>query len=121
MHRCSARGGILYISPSVWNRLREGRWVICFYSGKLADQLVYVRSQDELMDLIDKDAVVVQVTGNTKRELIDRLYEDGFTKNMQGNIYTLIRTIKVEGEVTPFDENITDYYSDDENVNADLL
>lgn len=121
VHRCSARGGILYISPSVWNRLREGRWVICFYSGKLADQFVYVRSQDELMDLIDKDAVVVQVTGNNKRELIDRLYEDGFTKNMQGNIYTLIRTIKVEGEVTPFDENITDYYSDDENVNADLL
>lgn len=73
------------------------------------------------MALIDKDAVVVQVTGNNKRELIDRLYEDGFTKNMQGNIYTLIRTIKVEGEVTPFDENITDYYSDDENVNADLL
>ena len=121
VHRCSARGGILYISPSVWNRLREGRWVICFYSGKLADQFVYVRSQDELMTLIDKDAVVVQVTGNNKRELIDRLYEDGFTKNMQGNIYTLIRTIKVEGEVTPFDENITDYYSDDENVNADLL
>lgn len=121
VHRCSARGGILYISPSVWNRLREGRWVICFYSGKLADQFVYVRNQDELMDLIDKDAVVVQVTGNNKRELIDRLYEDGFTKNMQGNIYTLIRTIKVEGEVTPFDENITDYYSDDENVNADLL
>ena len=82
---------------------------------------MYVRSQDELMALIDKDAVVVQVTGNNKRELIDRLYEDGFTKNMQGNIYTLIRTIKVEGEVTPFDENITDYYSDDENVNADLL
>lgn len=121
VHRCSARGGILYISPSVWNRLREGHWVICFYSGKLADQFVYVRSQDELMTLIDKDAVVVQVTGNNKRELIDRLYEDGFTKNMQGNIYTLIRTIKVEGEVTPFDENITDYYSDDENVNADLL
>lgn len=121
VHRCSARGGILYISPSVWNRLREGRWVICFYSGKLADQFVYVRNQDELMDLIDKDAVVVQVTGNNKRELIDRLYEDGFTKNMQGNIYTLIRTIKVEGEVTPFDENIADYYSDDENVNADLL
>ena len=121
VHRCSARGGILYIAPPVWNRLREGSWVVCFYSGKLADQFVYVRSQDELMSLINKDAVVVQVTGNNKRELIDRLYEDGFTKNMQGNIYTLIRTIKVEGEVTPFDENITDYYSDDENVNADLL
>lgn len=121
IHRCSARGGILYISPSVWNRLREGSWVVCFYSGKLADQFVYVRSQDELMSLINKDAVVVQVTGNNKRELIDRLYEDGFTKNMQGNIYTLIRTIKVEGEVTPFDENITDYYSDEENDNSDVL
>jgi len=40
---------------------------------------------------------------------------------MEGNIYTLIRTIKVEGEVTPFDENITDYYSDDDDQDIDAL
>jgi len=40
---------------------------------------------------------------------------------MDGNIYTLIRTIKVDGEVTPFDENITDYYSNDDDLDTDKL
>lgn len=120
IHRCSARSGILYISPTVWNRLREGRWIICFYSGKMADQFVYVRSQEELMQIINQDALVIQVTGNNKQEMVDRIYEDGFCE-MDGNIYTLIRTIKVDGEVTPFDENITDYYSnDDDQDNTEL-
>lgn len=118
IHRCSARGGILFISPSVWNRLREGRWVICFYSGKMADQFVYIRTQEELMKIINQDALVIQVTGNDKRELVDKIYEDGFY-GMSGNIYTLIRTIKVEGEITPFDENITDHYSDDDDQETD--
>lgn len=120
VHRCSARSGILYISPTVWNRLREGRWVICFYSGKMADQFVYVRTQDELMEIINQDALVIQVTGNNKQEMVDKIYEDGFSE-MEGNIYTLIRTIKVEGEVTPFDENVTDYFNDDDDQDTDEL
>lgn len=120
VHRCSARSGILYISPTVWNRLREGRWVVCFYSGKMADQFVYVRTQDELMEIINQDALVIQVTGNNKQEMVDKIYEDGFSE-MEGNIYTLIRTIKVEGEVTPFDENVTDYYNDDDDQETDEL
>jgi len=62
IHRCSARNGILYISPTVWNHLREGRWIICFYSGKMADQFVYIKSQSELMEIINQDALVIQVT-----------------------------------------------------------
>jgi len=120
IHRCSARSGIIYISPTVWNRLREGCWVICFYSGKMADQFVYVRNQDELMEIINQDALVIQVTGNNKQEIVDKIYEDGFNE-MDGNIFTLIRTIKVDGEVTPFDENITDYFSDDDDQDTDSL
>lgn len=120
IHRCSARSGILYVSPTVWNRLREGRWVICFYSGKMADDFVFIRTQDELMRIINQDAVVIQVTGNDKKELIDKIYEDGFY-GMDGNIYTLIRTIKVEGEVTPFDENVTDFYDDEDDNDTDAL
>ena len=120
IHRCSARSGILYISPTVWNRLREGRWIICFYSGKMADQFIYIRSQEQLMEIINQDALVIQVTGNNKQEMVDRIYEDGFY-GMEGNIYTLIRTIKVDGEVTPFDENVTDHYSDDDDQDTDAL
>ena len=93
---------------------------MCFYSGKKADQFVYVHTQDELMGIINQDALVIQVTGNDKREIVDKIYEDGFY-GMEGNIYTLIRTIKVEGEVTPFDENVTDYYSDDNDQDTDEL
>lgn len=120
VHRCSARSGIIYISPTVWNRLREGRWIICFYSGKMADQFVYVKTPEELMEIINQDALVIQVTGNNKQEIVDKIYEDGFC-DMDGNIYTLIRTIKVDGEVTPFDENITDYYSNDDDLDTDAL
>lgn len=120
VHRCSARSGIIYISPTVWNRLREGRWIICFYSGKMADQFVYVKTPEELMEIINQDALVIQVTGNNKQEIVDKIYEDGFY-DMDGNIYTLIRTIKVDGEVTPFDENITDYYSNDDDLDTDAL
>ncbi len=122
IHRCSARSGILYISPIVWNRLREGSWIVCFYSGKFANDFVYVRSQEELMTLINQDALVIQVTGNDKQEVVNKLYEEGFSKNLSGNIYTLIRTIKVEGEVTPFDENVSNYYSnEDDSLDIDEL
>lgn len=120
IHRCSARSGILYISPTVWNRLREGRWIICFYSGKMADQFIYVRTPEELMEIINQDALVIQVTGNNKQEIVDKIYEDGFCE-MDGKIYTLIRTIKVDGEVTPFDENITDFYSNDDDLDTDAI
>ena len=86
----------------------------------MADQFVYVRTQDELMEIINQDALVIQVTGNNKQEMVDKIYEDGFSE-MDGNIYTLIRTIKVEGEVTPFDENVTDYYNDDDDQETDEL
>ncbi len=72
------------------------------------------------MEIINQDALVIQVTGNNKQEMVDKIYEDGFSE-MEGNIYTLIRTIKVEGEVTPFDENVTDYFNDDDDQQTDEL
>ena len=86
----------------------------------MADQFVYVKTPEELMEIINQDALVIQVTGNNKQEIVDKIYEDGFY-DMDGNIYTLIRTIKVDGEVTPFDENITDYYSNDDDLDTDAL
>lgn len=104
VHRCSARGGILYISPSIWNRVQYDSCVICMYYGKKANQFLYIRSQKELMEMIDKDAVVVQVTGNDKGTFINRLYNTKFP-NMNGNIYTMIRTIKTNSDDFIFNEN----------------
>lgn len=104
VHRCSARGGILYISPSIWNRVKYDNCIICMYYGRKANQFLYIRSQKELMDMIDKDAVVVQVTGNDKGAFINKVYDSKFP-GMKGNIYTMIRTIKTSGDDFIFEEN----------------
>ncbi len=119
VHRCSAKGGILYISPTVWNRLKEEEWVVCMYYGKKANQFLYIRTQMELMKMIDKDAVVIQVTGNDKGRLINRIYDSTFP-GMNGNIYTMIRTIKTSGDDFIFNEDETNRNMDTE-LDADLL
>lgn len=97
VHRCSARGGILYVSPTIWNRVKYDNCIICMYYGKKANQFLYIRSQKELMEMIDQDAVVVQVTGNDKGAFINKVYDSKFP-DMKGNIYTMIRTIKTSGD-----------------------
>lgn len=56
------------------------------------------------MDMIDKDAVVVQVTGSDKGVFINKVYDSKFP-GMNGNIYTMIRTIKTSGDDFIFGEN----------------
>ena len=81
------------------------------YYGKKANQFLYIRSQKELMDMIDKDAVVVQVTGNDKGVFINKVYDSKFP-GMNGNIYTMIRTIKTSGDDFIFGENDLDSKND---------
>ena len=97
VHRCSARGGILYVSPSIWNRVKYENCIICMYYGKKANQFLYIRSQKQLMEMIDKDAILVQVTGNDKGRFVNKVYDSHFP-GMDGNIYTMIRTIKTHGD-----------------------
>ena len=120
IHRCSARGGILYISPSIWNKLKDEKCTICMYYGKKANEFLYIHNQQELMDMIDKDAIVIQVTGNDKREIINRVYDDKTLENMSGNIYTLIRTIKAQGDEFLFgDFNPEDKFNNDDDFDPD--
>lgn len=113
VHRCSARGGILYVSPSIWNRVKYDNCIICMYYGKKANQFLYIRSQKELMDMIDKDAILVQVTGNDKGRFVDKVYDSHFPE-MEGNIYTMIRTIKTHGDDFIFEPTDTSSKNDNE-------
>ena len=113
VHRCSARGGILYVSPSIWNRVKYDNCVICMYYGKKANQFLYIRSQKELMDMIDKDAILVQVTGNDKGRFVNKVYDSKFP-GMDGNIYTMIRTIKTHGDDFIFEPSDTSSKNDNE-------
>ena len=70
--------------------------------------------------MIDKDAIVIQVTGNDKREIINRVYDDKTLENMSGNIYTLIRTIKAQGDEFLFgDSNPEDKFNNDNDFDPD--
>jgi len=113
VHRCSARGGILYVSPSIWNRVKYENCIICMYYGKKANQFLYIRSQKELMDMIDKDAILVQVTGNDKGRFVNKVYDSKFP-GMDGNIYTMIRTIKTHGDDFIFEPSDTSSKNDNE-------
>ena len=119
VHRSSARGGILYVSPRIWNMLKDESCIICMYYGKRANQFLYIRTQKQLLDMIDQDAVLVQVTGNDKSDFIDRVYSSRFP-GMSGNIYTLIRTIKTHGDDFIFAPS-NDRTSNDSEFDPDLV
>ena len=37
IHKCSAAGGIMYLSPSIWNKISDDRCVVCVYLGAKAN------------------------------------------------------------------------------------
>jgi len=126
IHRCSARGGTLYISPKIWNLLAKEDCIVCMYYGKFADDFIFIESQEELMQMIDQDAIVIQVTGNDKKDIVNKVYDEetlsALTDN--GNIYTLIRTIKKEDNsqlvyTSPDDISMSSY--SDEDIDPDMF
>ena len=123
IHRCSARGGTLYISPTIWNMLLQEDCIVCMYYGKFADEFLFIETQDQLMSMIDKDAIVIQVTGNDKKSIVDKVYDNDAFGDKSGNIYTLIRTIKDENNqllyTSPDDIPSSSYQ--DEDIDPDLV
>lgn len=125
IHRCSARGGTLYISPSIWNLLAQDECVVCMYYGKYADDFIFIESQEELMQMIDQDAIVIQVTGNDKKHIVNKVYGDDILSdlNTNGNVYTLIRTVKEDNSklvyTSPDDIPVNSY--SDEDIDPDMF
>lgn len=125
IHRCSARGGTLYISPGIWNLLAQDECVVCMYYGKYADDFIFIESQEELMQMIDQDAIVIQVTGNDKKNIVNRVYDDDILSDLKtnGNVYTLIRTVKEDNSLlvytSPDDIPVNSY--SDEDIDPDMF
>jgi transcriptional regulatory protein LevR len=95
------------------------------YYGKYADDFIFIESQEELMQMIDQDAIVIQVTGNDKKNIVNKVYEDDILSelNTNGNVYTLIRTVKEDNSqlvyTSPDDIPINSY--SDEDVDPDMF
>ena len=90
IHTCSAARGVMYISPSVWNKVVDGKWVICVYLDGRGKNFHYINSPEEFLDLVKKDDVVIKITGKEKVDVVRKLYT-GLLSGTKGTAYTLIR------------------------------
>jgi hypothetical protein len=90
IHACSAARGVMYISPSVWNKMLDDKWVICVYLDGKGKNFHYINSSDEFLQLVQKDDVVIKITGKEKLDVINDLYS-GILEDVKGTAYTLIR------------------------------
>lgn len=90
IHRCYAKGGLLNISPSIWNMITNDRCIVCVFVGDKVNEFFYIRNKQDLLDWIAKDAIIIKLTGTKKVEAVNRLYSE-ILSDTQGTAYTLIR------------------------------
>jgi len=90
IHTCSAANGVMYISPSVWNKMVDDKWVVCVYLDGRGKNFHYINSAEEFLKLVEKDDVVLKITGKEKVNVVNRLY-NGLLTDVKGTAYTLIR------------------------------
>ena len=90
IHSCSAARGVMYISPSVWNKMVDDKWKICVYLDGRGKNFHYINNADEFLHLVEKDDVVIKITGKEKVDVVKQLYS-GVLEDVKGTAYTLIR------------------------------
>jgi len=90
IHKCSAAGGIMYLSPSIWNKIADDRCVVCVYLGAKANEFMYFNSIEEILQWIREDDIVIKLTGEEKADVVQELYS-GVLNGVKGTAYTMIR------------------------------
>ena len=90
IHACSAARGVMYVSPSVWNKMLDEKWVICIYLDGKGKNFHYINTAEEFLKLVQKDDVVIKLTGKEKVDVVNKLYS-GLLENVKGTAYTLVR------------------------------
>lgn len=120
IHKCSAAGGIMYLSPSIWNKISDDRCVVCVYLGAKANEFMYFNSIDDILKWIGEDDIVIKLTGEEKADVVEELYS-GVLYGVKGTAYTLIRInssekynslfakLPTNNEVNETEENEDDY------------
>ena len=90
IHVCSATYGILYISPSIWNKLRDKQCIVCVSRGKKSNQFFYIETLEELLTWVDEDDILIKLTGEDKSKVVNTLYSECLNIET-GTAYTMIR------------------------------
>ncbi len=122
IHTCSAARGVMYISPAIWNKIMDGRCAVCVYYGPHANEFFYIHTAEDLLKLVEKDDIIIKITGPEKVNVVGALY-NGILRGVKGTAYTLIRV----AAHTDFDPAYSTYVGDmrdnneDENSNLEEL
>jgi hypothetical protein len=90
IHKCSAAGGIMYLSPAIWNKIADDRCVVCVYLGAKSNEFMYFNSIDDILEWIGEDDIVIKLTGEEKADVVEKLYSS-VLDGVKGTAYTLIR------------------------------
>lgn len=117
IHKCSAAGGIMYISPSIWNKIADDRCVVCVYLGAKANEFMYFNSIEDILNWVREDDIVIKLTGEKKADVVQELYT-GILEGVKGTAYTMIRIGSNEKYNSVFapishDPNANDNLTDD--------
>ncbi len=90
IHKCRAAGGIMYLSPSIWNKIADDNCVVCVYLGAKANDFMYFNTTEDILKWIGEDDIVIKLTGDEKAYVVEELYS-GVLNGVKGTAYTLIR------------------------------
>lgn len=120
IHKCSAAGGIMYLSPSIWNKIADDRCVVCVYLGAKANEFMYFNSLEDIIKWIGEDDILIKLTGEEKADVVEELYS-GVLEGVKGTAYTLIRInsnekynslfaqLPANDDINETEENIDEY------------
>lgn len=120
MRACSAAGGVLYLSPGIWNMVADNRCMLCIYRGadnnRVANEFLLIKSYDELLEFIGHDDLIVKITGEHRVQIVEFLYNNLNSKVTRGTVYSLIRvseSTSIDNVAAPVSTAMTEQEDED--------
>lgn len=70
----SAKGGILYLSAFLWEKLENGEGKLCMYYGNKAYDFELIENIDQLIGYVGKDNILIQIKGKDKKKAMRNVF-----------------------------------------------
>jgi len=78
----SAKGGILFISSFLWNKILYEKGLLCMYYGNKACDFEIIESIDQLIEYVGDDNIIIQIKGDDKKETINSVFAGAITNTL---------------------------------------
>ena len=75
----SAKGGILFISSFLWNKILYQKGRLCMYYGNKASDFEIIDSIDQLIEYVGDDNIIIQIKGDDKKDTINSVFAGAIT------------------------------------------